>query len=156
MEEQNTKLNANMGAKKEPIGVSKRVKFDEFLKDRKNQAEFDRRVQKAIQTAQKSWKTECDKEKSKVEKLKEQLQKQQKENEEIQRELKTRQLKDEAIKIALHPETMFDLEFLDLFNFEDMTREQLQQKTKLLKTIQDKIVEKSIKEWSKKHHVIQI
>lgn len=67
--------NANTGANNEPAGANNKnkgtnnnpVAFDDFLKDRKNQAEFDRRVQKAIQTAQKKWKDK--KEKSEEERL---------------------------------------------------------------------------------------
>lgn len=52
---------------------SKTVTFDEFLKGEGNQAEFDRRVNKAIQTAvsnaQKKWKTVTDDKVSEAEKL---------------------------------------------------------------------------------------
>lgn len=163
---QNTNQNANTGANNEPAGATSQnagtsnnpVTFDDFLKDGKNQAEFDRRVQKAIQTAQESWKVKNDQEKSEAErlaqmneteKLQYQLQKQQKDYEDIQKKLNARDLKDEGIKIATNPETAFDPEFLNLFNFEDMTAEELQEKTKALKTIQDRIVEKAVNEWSK-------
>ena len=167
MEEQddNTNQNVNAGANQEPVGANNQdttnnnpVTFDDFLKDGKNQAEFDRRVQKAIQTAQETWKAKNDQEKteaerlaqmSETEKLQYQLQKQQKENEDIQKKLNARDLKDEAIKIATNPETAFDPEFLNLFDYENMTAEQLQEKTKTIKTIQDRIVEKAVNEWSK-------
>ena len=86
----------NTGANNEPVGAttpqntgtdSKPVTFDDFLKNGENQAEFDRRVQKAIQTAQENWKAKNDAEKSEAErlaqmneteKLQYQLQKQQK------------------------------------------------------------------------------
>ena len=62
--------NANTGANNEPAGANNNpVTFDAFLKDRKNQAEFDRRVQKAIQTAQKKWKDKKEQEKSEEERL---------------------------------------------------------------------------------------
>ena len=164
--DQNTNQNANSGANNEPVGAdnqntgtnSNPVTFDDFLKDGKNQAEFDRRVQKAIQTAQESWKAKNDKEKSEAErlaqmneteKLQYQLQKQQKDYEDIQKKLNARDLKDEGIKIATNPETAFDPEFLNLFKFEDMTAEELQEKTKTIKAIQDRIVEKAVNEWSK-------
>lgn len=167
MEEQddNTNQNVNAGANQEPVGANNQdttnnnpVTFDDFLKNEKNQAEFDRRVQKAIQTAQETWKAKNDQEKteaerlaqmSETEKLQYQLQKQQKENEDIQKKLNARDLKDEAIKIATNPETAFDPEFLNLFDYENMTAEQLQEKTKTIKTIQDRIVEKAVNEWSK-------
>lgn len=160
--------NANTGANNEPAGANNTnknagtndnpVTFDDFLKDGKNQAEFDRRVQQAINTAQEKWKVKNDQEKSEAErlaqmneteKLQYQLQKQQKDYEDIQKKLNARDLKDEGIKIATNPETAFDPEFLNLFKFEDMTAEELQEKTKTLKTIQDRIVEKAVNEWSK-------
>lgn len=163
---QNTNQNANTGANNEPGGANNQntgtnnnpVTFDDFLKDGKNQAEFDRRVQKAIQTAQENWKAKNDQEKTEAErlaqmneteKLQYQLQKQQKDYEDIQKKLNARDLKDEGIKIATNPETAFDPEFLNLFKFEDMTAEELQEKTKTLKTIQDRIVENAVNEWSK-------
>ena len=169
-QDQNTNQNVNTGANNEPVGADNQntnkntgannnpVTFDDFLKDGKNQAEFDRRVQKAIQTAQESWKAKNDQEKSEAErlaqmneteKLQYQLQKQQKDYEEIQKKLNARDLKDEAIKIATNPETAFDPEFLNLFTFENMTAEELQNKAKTLKAIQDRIVENTVNEWSK-------
>ena len=167
-QDQNTNQNANTGANNEPAGANNQntntgannnpVTFDDFLKDGKNQAEFDRRVQKAIQTAQESWKAKNDQEKSEAErlaqmneteKLQYQLEQKDKSIEEIQKKLNARDLKDEAIGIATNPETAFDPEFLNLFKFEDMTAEELQKITKSLKTIQDRIVEKAVNEWSK-------
>ena len=70
-EQDNQNLNnANTGANNEPAGANNTgtnnnpVTFDDFLKDKKNQAEFDRRIQQAIQTAQENWKTINDAEKS--------------------------------------------------------------------------------------------
>lgn len=166
-QDNNTNQNANAGANQEPVGANNQnqditnnnpVTFDDFLKDGKNQAEFDRRVQKAIQTAQESWKAKNDKEKSEAErlaqmneteKLQYQLSQKDKSIEEIQKKLNARDLKDEAIKIATTEDTAFDPEFLNLFDYENMTAEQLQEKTKLIKSIQDRIVEKAVNEWSK-------
>lgn len=162
----NNPNNANTGANNEPAGANNQnagtnnnpVTFDDFLKDGKNQAEFDRRVQKAIQTAQEGWKAKNDAEKSEAErlaqmneteKLQYQLQKQQKDYESMQKKLNARDLKDEALKIATTQDTAFDPEFLNLFDYESMTAEQLQEKTKLIKSIQDRIVEKAVNEWSK-------
>ena len=64
MEEQgNNPNNANTGASNESAGANNTntgannnpVTFDDFLKDGKNQAEFDKRVQKAINTAKTNW-----------------------------------------------------------------------------------------------------
>lgn len=158
--------NANTGANNESVGANtqnqntenKPVSFDDFLKGEGNQAEFDRRVQKAIETAKTKWQEKNDAEKSEAErlaqmneteKLQYELDKQKKINEETQRRLNARDLKDEAVKIATTQDTAFDPEFLNLFDYENMTAEQLQEKTKLIKTIQDRIVEKTINEWSK-------
>lgn len=173
MEGENQNTNVNTGANNEPAGTNVEqnqntnqnnqgtqgsVSFDDFLKDSKNQAEFDKRVQKAIQTAETKWKAKNDEAKTEAEKLAQmneteklqyQLQKQQKDYEDIQKKLNARDLKDEALKIATTPDTAFDPEFLNLFEFENMSAEQLQEKTKLLKSIQDRIVEKAVNEWSK-------
>lgn len=154
-------LNTN-GGENQPNGTEQNNQqtqtFDDILKNKEYQAEFDRRVQKALNTAQEKWKAKNDADKTeaerlaqmnKTEKLQYQLQKQQKDYEDIQKKLNARDLKDEAIKIAINPETAFDPEFLNLFEFENMTAEDLQEKTKTLKTIQDRIVEKTINEWSK-------
>lgn len=136
--------------------------FDDVLSNKEYQAEFDRRVQKAIQTHEtklkEQWKLEQDTQKSEAEKLAQmnetqklqyQLKKQEKANQEIQKKLNARDLKDEALKIATTQDTAFDPEFLNLFDYENMTAEQLQDKTKLIKAIQDRIVEKAVNEWSK-------
>lgn len=172
MEGENQNANVNTGANNEPVGINAEqnqntnqnqgtqtpISFDDFLKDSKNQAEFDKRVQKAIQTAETKWKAKNDEAKTEAEKLAQmneteklqyQLQKQQKDYEDIQKKLNARDLKDEALKIATTPDTAFDPEFLNLFEFENMSAEQLQEKTKLLKSIQDRIVEKAVNEWSK-------
>ena len=142
MEGENQNVNVNTGANNEPAGTNtqqnqnvnqnddkgakKLSNFDEFLKDSKNQAEFDKRVQKAIQTAETKWKAKNDEAKTEAEKLAQmneteklqyQLQKQQKDNEEIRKKLNARDLKDEALKIATTPDTAFDPEFLNLFEF---------------------------------------
>ena len=136
--------------------------FDDVLSNKEYQAEFDRRVQKAIQTHEtklkEQWKLEQDTQKSEAEKLAQmnetqklqyQLKKQEEANKEIQRKLNARDLKDEALKIATTQDTAFDPEFLNLFDYENMTAEQLQDKTKLIKAIQDRITEKAVNEWSK-------
>ncbi len=96
-------------------------------------------------------KTEAEKlaQMTETQKLQYQLKKQEEANLAIQKKLNARDLKDEAIKIATTQDTAFDPEFLNLFEFENMTAEQLQEKTKLIKSIQDRIVEKTINEWSK-------
>lgn len=161
MKEQN-----NTGINNIPAGVSKNtgtVTFDDFLKEGKHQAEFDRRVQKAIRTAKENWKAKNDQEKpeaerlakmNETERLQYQLQQKEKSIQEIQKKLNARNLKEEAIKIAITQDTAFELEFLNLFDYENMTLGQLHEKTKLIKDIQDRIVKKAVEECQKKKHYI--
>ena len=137
--------------------------FDEILEKNKGyQAEFDRRINQALQTREKKlkeqWKLEQDSAKTEAEKLAQmtekqkfeyQMKKQEEKNKELERKLNARDLRDEGLKIATTKETAFDPEFLNLFSFENMTADELQTKTKLIKAIQDRIVEKTISEWSK-------
>lgn len=137
--------------------------FDEILEQNKGyQAEFDRRINQALQTREKKlkeqWKLEQDSAKTEAEKLAQmtekqkfeyQMKKQEEKNKELERKLNARDLRDEGLKIATTKETAFDPEFLNLFSFENMTADELQTKTKLIKAIQDRIVEKTISEWSK-------
>lgn len=155
--------NVNAGANNEPVGTTgnepKTKTFDEILTNKKYQAEFDRRVQKSIQTAQANWKVKQDKNKTQeerlakmneIEKLQYKLEQQEKVNQEIQKRLNARDLKDEAIKIATTEKTAFEPEFINLFDYENMTVEQLQSKTKLVKIIQDRIIKRAINEFSRK------
>ena len=140
-----------------------KVNYEELIKtDKELQSFLDSRVSNsnktAIENARKQWELERDTEKTEAEKLAQmnetqklqyQLEKQKEQNQEIQRKLNARDLKDEALKIATTQDTAFDPEFLNLFDYENMTAEQLQEKTKLIKSIQDRIVEKAVNEWSK-------
>lgn len=142
---------------------SERTNYEELIKtDKELQSFLDSRVSSsnktAIENAKKQWELERDTQKSEAEKLAQmnetqklqyQLKKQEEANQEIQRKLNARDLKDEALKIATTQDTAFDPEFLNLFDYENMTAEQLQEKTKLIKSIQDRIVEKAVNEWSK-------
>ena len=73
----NNPNNANTGASNEPAGanngnnagINNPVTFDDFLKEGKNQAEFDKRVQKAINTAKTNWEEIMNSEKTEAEKL---------------------------------------------------------------------------------------
>ena len=83
--------------------------FDDVLANKEFQAEFDRRMQKAVQTHEtklkEKWKMEQDNQKSEAErlaqmneteKLQYKLKKQEEANQEIQKKLDARDLKDEA------------------------------------------------------------
>jgi len=142
---------------------NKETNYEELIStDKKLQSFVDKKVTQGISTAvekaRKQWQLELDTEKTEAEKLAQmnetqklqyELSKQKKLNEEAQKKLNARDLKDEAIKIATTADTAFDPEFLNLFDYENMTAEELQEKTKLIKTIQDRIVEKAVNEWSK-------
>ena len=140
-----------------------KVNYEELIKtDKELQSFLDSRISSsnktAIENAKKQWQLEQDTQKTEAEKLAQmnetqrlqyQLKKQEEANQEIQRKLNARDLKDEALKIATSQDTAFDPEFLNLFDYENMTAEVLQEKTKLIKSIQDRIVEKTLNEWSK-------
>ena len=164
MEEDNPNVNSEAeNSKGTETSKSERTNYEELIKtDKELQSFLDSRVSSsnktAIENAKKQWELERDTQKSEAEKLAQmnetqklqyQLKKQEEANKEIQRKLNARDLKDEALKIATTQDTAFDPEFLNLFDYENMTAEQLQDKTKLIKAIQDRIVEKAVNEWSK-------
>ena len=109
---EDNKENVNAGAE-EPVGTeTKTTTFDDFLKGEGNQAEFDRRVQKAIETAKTKWQEINDAEKSEAEKLakmnKEQkleyeAQKANKEKDNALAELNAYKLKEQALTLLPDP-----------------------------------------------------
>lgn len=163
-QENNSNVNSEAeNSKGTETAKNERANYEELIKtDKELQSFLDSRVSSsnktAIENARKQWELERDTQKSEAEKLAQmnetqklqyQLKKQEEANQKIQRKLNARDLKDEALKIATTQDTAFDPEFLNLFDYENMTAEQLQEKTKLIKTIQDRIVEKAVNEWSK-------
>lgn len=162
-QENNQTVNSEAENSKGTEKETEKVNYEELIKtDKELQSFLDSRVSNsnktAIENARKQWELERDTEKTEAEKLAQmnetqklqyQLQKQQKDYEAMQKKLNARDLKDEALKIATTQDTAFDPEFLNLFDYENMTAEQLQEKTKLIKTIQDRITEKAVNEWSK-------
>lgn len=162
-QDNNTNVNSEAENSNGTEKGTEKVNYEELIKtDKGLQSFLDSRVSSsnktAIENARKQWELERDTQKSEAEKLAQmnetqklqyQLKKQEEVNQEIQRKLNARDLKDEALKIATTQDTAFDPEFLNLFDYENMTAEQLQEKTKLIKAIQDRIVEKAVNEWSK-------
>ncbi len=157
----NNPNNANTGANNEPAGANNPnagtnnnpVTFDDFLKDGKNQAEFDRRVQQAIQTAQDNWKTINDAEKSEAErlakmnkeqKLEYQAQKEKEGKEKALAELNAYKLKEQATKIA--SEKGLDISLLTFFNFETVKAEEINSKIEEVSNAFNKAVEKAVNE----------
>lgn len=163
-QENNSNVNSEAeNSKGTETAKNERANYEELIKtDKELQSFLDSRVSSsnktAIENARKQWELERDTQKSEAEKLAQmnetqklqyQLKKQEEANQKIQRKLNARDLKDEALKIATTQDTAFDPEFLNLFDYENMTAEQLQEKTKLIKAIQDRITEKAVNEWSK-------
>ena len=147
---------ANAGADKVSVGAEKETKnttFDDFLKGEGNQAEFDRRVQKAIDTAKTKWKEIMDTEKSEAEKLakmnKEQkleyeAQKANKEKDNALAELNAYKLKEQAVKVA--SEKGLEISLLDLIDFKTVTAEKLNENIDNLSVVFNKAVEKAVNE----------
>ena len=133
----NNPNNANTGANNESVGANNQnntgannnpVTFDDFLKDGKNQAEFDKRVQKAINTAK------TDKEKALA-------------------ELNAYKLKEQATKIA--SEKGLDISLLTFFNFETVKAEEINSKIEEVSNAFNKAVEKAVNERLKEDTPIQ-
>jgi hypothetical protein len=149
---QNTNQNANTGANNESVGAeTKPTTFDDFLKEKENQAEFDRRVQKAIETAKGKWQEINDAEKTEAEKLakmnKEQkleyeVQKANKEKDNANAELNAYKLKEQALTIA--SEKGLDVSLLNLIDFKSITAEKLNESIDNLSNVFNKAVEKAV------------
>ena len=147
------KENVNAGAT-EPVGTeTKPTTFDDFLKGEGNQAEFDRRVQKAIETAKNKWQEINDAEKSEAEKLakmnKEQkleyeAQKANKEKDNALAELNAYKLKEQALTIA--SEKGLEVSLLNLIDFKTVTAEKLSENIDNLSAVFNKAVERAVNE----------
>ena len=151
MEEENK--NVNTGAQ-ESVGTENKTQtFDEVLSNKEYQAEFDRRVQKAIETAKTKWQEINDAEKSEADKLakmnKEQkleyeAQKANKEKDNALAELNAYKLKEQAVKVA--SEKGLEVTLLDLIDFKTVTAEKLTENIDILSTVFNKAVEKAVNE----------
>lgn len=154
MEGQEPNKDVNAGAITEPVGTeTKPTTFDDFLKGEGNQAEFDRRVQKAIETAKNKWQEINDAEKSEAEKLakmnKEQkleyeAQKANKEKDNALAELNAYKLKEQALTIA--SEKGLEVSLLNLIDFKTVTAEKLSENIDNLSAVFNKAVEKAVNE----------
>ena len=165
----NNTNNVNSGANTEPVGTDNQntgannpVTFDDFLKDGKNQAEFDKRVQKAINTAKANWeeimnseKTEAEKlaKMNKEQKLEYQAQKEKLDKEKALAELNAYKLKEQATKIA--SEKGMDISLLTFFNFETVKAEEINSKIEEVSNAFNKAVEKAVNERLKEDTPIQ-
>lgn len=126
--------------------------FDKFLKNKMYQAEFDRRIQKALKTAKEKWMEINDLEKSeeerllkmnKEERLEYQIKKVNKEKANVQSKLNAYELKDKALKIA--NERNLELSLLSLIDFNTITEDNLEENINNMFNIFNRAVEKSIK-----------
>lgn len=125
--------------------------FDEVLNDKEYQREFDRRVNKALETAKSKWQEEADAKRTEAEKLasmKEaersayELEKANKEKMEAIAKLNAYQLKDQAIKIA--NEKGVSSELLSLIDFNTIKAEDVEKTINNIKSIIDNNVEKVV------------
>lgn len=143
----------NTGAD-EPAGAENKTQtFDEVLSNKEYQAEFDRRVQKAIETAKTKWQEINDAEKSEAEKLakmnKEQkleyeAQKERKEKDNALAELNAYKLKEQALTIA--SEKGLEVSLLNLIDFKTVTAEKLSENIDNLSAVFNRAVEKAVNE----------
>ena len=118
--------------------------FDEMLKESNYQSEFDRKVQKSLETAKAKWEAE------KLAKMKDderrnyELEQARKKQEEAELKLSAYELKEEAIKMANIPETQVDVSLLNLIDFRSIKAEQVEPTIKNIKKVFDSAVENEV------------
>lgn len=127
--------------------------FDEILKDKTYQSEFDKKVSKAIETAKIKWEKEAEVKKTEAEKLaqmsaedkrKYEIAKANEKAEKAVAELNSYKLKEEAQKIAKEKE--LDLSLLDILDFSKETAETIKAKIENVNNIFNKAVENKVNE----------
>lgn len=131
--------------------------FNELLNDKDYQAEFDKKISKALETSKNKWEEEYQRkleiEKTEAEKLakmdSEQKLKYEKEQsdlkaQEYQSKLNAYELKEQALKIAR--EKSIDVSLLDLIDFSKETADGVNSKLENIKTMFDKTLEAKINE----------
>ena len=141
----------------------KPLSFDEILGDKTYQAEFDRRVQKALETAKVKWETEEKTKRTEAEKLakmdaeqkaKYELKKANEERDSAIARLNAYELKETAIKIA--QEKGLDISLLEDIDFSKQTAETINTIIDTKKAVFDKALEKAIKDRFKEKSPINI
>lgn len=146
--ENNNQQNQNTGA---DVQVPKT--FDEMLKESNYQSEFDRKVQKSLDTAKAKWEAELEAKQSEADKLAKmkederkdyEIEKARKEKEEAEARLNAYELKEEAIKMANAPETQVDVSLLNLIDFRNIKAEQVEPTIKNIKKGFDSAVENEV------------
>mgnify|MGYP002550827733 FL=1 len=135
------------------VGADVPKTFDEMLKESNYQSEFDRKVQKSLETAKAKWEAEQEAKQSEAEKLAKmkdderrnyELEQAQKKQEEAELRLSAYELKEEAIKMANIPETQVDVSLLNLIDFRSIKAEQVEPTIKNIKKVFDSAVENEV------------
>lgn len=135
------------------VGADVPKTFDEMLKESNYQSEFDRKVQKSLETAKAKWEAEQEAKQSEAEKLAKmkdderrnyELEKARKKQEEAELRLSAYELKEEAIKMANIPETQVDVSLLNLIDFRSIKAEQVEPTIKNIKKVFDSAVENEV------------
>ena len=141
----------------------KPLSFDEILGDKTYQAEFDRRVQKALETAKSKWEAEEQTKRTEAEKLakmdaeqkaKYELKKANEERDSAIAKLNAYELKNTAIKIA--QEKGLDISLLEDIDYSKQTAETINTIIDTKKAVFDKALEKAIKDRFKEKSPINI
>lgn len=141
----------------------KPLSFDEILGDKTYQAEFDRRIQKALETAKNKWEAEEQTKRTEAEKLakmdaeqkaKYELKKANEERDSAIAKLNAYELKNTAIKIA--QEKGLDISLLEDIDYSRQTAETITTIIDTKKAVFDKALEKAIKDKFKEKSPINI
>lgn len=149
----NTNTNVNNQQQTPNTGVETPKTFDEMLKESNYQSEFDKKVQKSLDTARAKWEAEREAEKTEAEKLAKmkedertayELEQARKKQEEAEAKLNAYELKEEAIKMANTPETQVDVSLLSLIDFRNIKAEQVEPTIKNIKKVFDSAVENEV------------
>ena len=137
--------------------------FDEILGDKTYQAEFDRRVQKALETARTKWEAEEQTKRTEAEKLakmdaeqkaKYELKKANEERDSAIAKLNAYELKNTAIKIA--QEKGLDISLLEDIDYSKQTAETITTIIDTKKAVFDKAIEKAMNDKYKEKSPINI
>lgn len=135
----------------ETVVEDKPLSFDEILGDKTYQAEFDRRVQKALETARTKWEAEEQTKRTEAEKLakmdaeqkvKYELKKEKERADEAIARLNAYELKNTAIKIA--QEKGLDISLLEDIDYSKQTAETITTIIDTKKAVFDKAIEKAM------------
>jgi hypothetical protein len=141
----------------------KPLSFDEILGDKTYQAEFDRRVQKALETARSKWEAEEQTKRTEAEKLakmdaeqkaKYELKKEKERADEAIARLNAYELKNTAIKIA--QEKGLDISLLEDIDYSKQTAETITTIIDTKKAVFDKAIEKAMNDKYKEKSPINI